>query len=188
MRRSLFAILLASLLLCWGCDPGDDDDSASPPGDDDTAAGDDDTTPTDDDDTTPTDDDDDSQYSYLHSQDLAGGMSEDVCEGCDFAFDINYVTVQQTGSCVVCWDLDDGVHTMAFDSDYYISGYGTYPSALYYYPGNGWQFWYFAAEGQGGHAVTFWYETDNYGVTFSQYGYWDLGGGQVTGYVTTTEY
>ena len=68
MRRSLFAILLASLLLCWGCDPGDDDDSASPPGDDDTAAGDDDTTPTDDDDTTPTDDDDTSNPAQLDAE------------------------------------------------------------------------------------------------------------------------
>jgi hypothetical protein len=170
--------------------PGDDDDSQADDDDDTTPTDDDDddTTPTDDDDTTPTDDDDDdSQFSYVHSQDLAGGISENTCEGCEFAFEVNYITTQQTGSCVVCWDLDDGVHNMGFDAEYYITGYGTYPAVVYYYPGNGWQFWYFAAEGEGGHNVTFWYDTEDQGVTFSQYGYWDIGGGNMTGAVTTTE-
>jgi len=177
---------------------GDDDTSGDDDvtGDDDTAA-DDDTSADDDtgdDDVTGDDDtgDDDTTGAgltmtgwsqteelptYHREQDLVGQEALNGCPGCEFTFDITYTTTAQGGTCVFCWDLDDGVHTLGYDGDYMYYGYGPYEVVLYDDATYGWLFWYTAYAAYGGHDVALFFYSYYYGYTFDQYAYWDITGG-----------
>ena len=110
---------------------------------------------------------------YVHSQDLTGGPSATNCPGCDYTYDITYTTTAQSGTCLWCWDLTDGVHTLGYDSDYMYGPYGPYEAIFYDYGGS-WNFWYSAYAGYGGHGVTFFFYTYYYQYALYQYGYWDF--------------
>ena len=160
-------------------DASDDDASDDDTGDDDT--GDDDTG---DDDTGDDDtgDDDDAVYSYYQEQTLAGGPTATACPGCDFVFDVTYTTTVLQGQATYAAAFPDGVYTMAFDADYYIQGYGTYPMVLIY--NAGWAWWYMAYENYNNHSVAFYY---SYAGAYYQYGYWDVTGQNMTGWANNYE-
>ena len=108
---------------------------------------------------------------YLREQGYRGTHTAAPCPDCDYAFDITMTTSFQTGTCDVCWDLDDSVYSMAFDSDYG----GTSQAVLLYSPDyQSWYFWYHAYAGQGGHSLELVYEYTYYTYTFYQSGHWDL--------------
>ncbi len=184
----IMAILGLGLAL-YGCPPtttSDDDDDNDDMADDDDSQTDDDDSQTDDDDDDSQTDDDDSYAGYFHDQDMAGVPASNQCDGCEFTFDITYTTISQTGTCFFCWDFDDGTYTLGYDADYMYGSYGPYEIVFYNYGGS-WVIWYMAYGQYGGHDVaTFWMD-DYYGYNFYQYGYWDIAGGNMTGYASTTE-
>jgi len=123
--------------------------------------------------------------SYECVQSLAGIESAEPCPQCEFVFDITYTTTHQTGTCTMCWDFDDGVHTLGYDADYVYDGY-SYEVVLLYMEGyDAWVFWYSARTSYGGHDLTFYFYDPTY--YFYQYGYWDMSGSEMTGLATTVE-
>jgi len=194
LTKLFLTAMLGLGLALFGCPPdtSDDDDDVSDDdvsdddigdddiGDDDT--GDDDTG----DDDTGDDDTGGPGTYYLHEQDLTGTPSNNPCPGCEFTFDITYATTDQYGSCMWCWDLADGQHTLGYDADYYYGSYGPYEAVFLDYSGS-WSFWYSAYAGYGGHDVVFFFYTYYYNYVFYQYGYWDISGGAMTGFAGTYE-
>jgi hypothetical protein len=109
---------------------------------------------------------------YVRQQDLAGVASVNTCPTCSYTFDIEYTTTLQNGSCALCYDLPDGTHTLGYDANYVVAGYGVYEVILYYYAAySDWYFWYMAQANYGGHDISFYYD---YGSYLEQYGYWDF--------------
>jgi len=144
----------------WGDDDGGDDDA----GDDDGG------------------DDDDGAGCYLE-QTLDGVPAASPCPDCDYTFDVTYTTVDSDGSCTLGPPFADGVHTLAFDSDWTYLSSGPYEVILI--DDNGWRFWYRAYSGQGGHSLEFSYQGNGYTMS----GYWDIAGegAAMTGLAINTE-
>ena len=113
-------------------------------------------------------------WMYEREQELAG-TSTTPCPGCEYTFEITYNTLAESGTCSICWALDDGTYTLGFDVDYMFGGYGPYEVILYDIGGAGnWTFWSWAYAGQGGHDLAFTYSYEDYGYGFYRYGYWDF--------------
>ena len=195
LTKLFMTAMLGLGLALFGCPPDTSDDDDNDASDDDVAdddASDDDVSDDDASDDDVSDDDvsdDDTGAAgtyYLHEQTLDGVPSQNECPGCEFTFDITYTTTDQYGSCMWCWDLTDGQHTLGYDADYMYGSYGPYEAVFYDYQGS-WSFWYSAYAGYGGHDVAFFFYTYYYNYTLYQYGYWDMGGGGVSGMVGTYE-
>ena len=112
-------------------------------------------------------------------QSLEGGPASIPCPDCDFTFDVVYTTVSQTGSCdALCgFTFPDGVPIpMGFDESY-----GMIMMFISYYGYEGWYGWYYA------------YPSDDliefgwYGYGYTQQGYWDVDGDQMTGLAINSE-
>jgi len=162
-------LLVALCAAAWlGCPAGNDDDAADDDAADDDAADDDGA-------------DDDSADPYARDQTLLGTEitdEEQICQSCNYTFEVTYLTADEDGECNYCGFFPDGVYTLAYDSNYYGGG-----SAIFYGYGGHFYYWYAAYPGAGGHSFEFYYQQGGY----TQMGYWDVDHGSMTGMAYYTE-